>query len=144
MALKIFYKDVKFRLRKTKEIKNWIMQVIRSEKKEPGDLFFIFVNDKYIRQINKEFLEHDYYTDVIAFDYREGEIINGEIYIGIETVRRNTKIYGSTLRNEILRVMIHGVLHLIGYNDKNEVEKKEIGRKEDEYINKFSKEKNGF
>lgn len=144
MALKIFYKDVKFRLRKTKEIKNWIMQVIRSEKKEPGDLFFIFVNDKYIRQINKEFLEHDYYTDVIAFDYREGEIINGEIYIGVETVRRNTKIYGSTLRNEILRVMIHGVLHLIGYNDKNEVEKKEIGRKEDEYINKFSKEKNGF
>lgn len=142
--LKIFYKDVKFRLRKTKEIKNWIVQVIRSEEKEPGDLSFIFVNDKYIRKINKEFLAHDYYTDVIAFDYGEGKIIKGEIYIGIETIRRNTKIYRSTLKNEILRVMIHGVLHLIGYNDTNEIEKKEIRRKEDEYIKKFSKGKNGF
>jgi len=136
-VLKIFYKDVKFRLRKTREIKNWIVQVIRSEGKEPGDLSFIFVDDKYIRKINKEFLDHDYYTDVVAFDYGERNIINGEIYLGIETIRKNTKLYKTKLRNEILRVMIHGVLHLAGYEDKNEMESEKMRKKEDMYVNEF-------
>ncbi len=135
--LKIYYKDVKFRLRKTKEIKNWIVQVIRSEGKEPGDLYFIFVADNYIKRINREFLNHDYYTDVIAFDYGEGNIISGEIYLGIETIKRNAKIFKSTIKNEIFRVMIHGVLHLIGYNDKNENEVKEMRRKENIYLDEL-------
>ena len=142
--LKIYYKDVKFRLRKTKEIKNWIVQVIRSEGKEPGDLSFIFVADNYIKKINREFLNHDYYTDVIAFDYGEGNIINGEIYLGIETIKRNTKIFNSNLKDEILRVMIHGVLHLMGYNDKNENEVKKMRRKEDVCLDELKRRGDGI
>ena len=142
--LKIYYKDVKFRLRKTKEIKNWIVQVIRSEGKEPGDLSFIFVADNYIKKINREFLNHDYYTDVIAFDYGEGNMINGEIYLGIETIKRNAKIFNSNLKNEILRVMIHGVLHLIGYNDKNENEVKKMRRREDVYLDELKRRGDGL
>ena len=142
--LKIYYKDVKFRLRKTKEIKNWIVQVIRSEGKEPGDLSFIFVADNYIKKINRDFLNHDYYTDVIAFDYGEGNMINGEIYLGIETIKRNTKIFNSNLKDEILRVMIHGVLHLIGYNDKNANEVKQMRRKEDVYLDELKRKGDGL
>ena len=140
---KIYYKNVKFRLRKTREIKNWIVQVIRSEEKEPGDLSFIFASDKYIKEISKEFLNHNYNTDVIAFDYKKGNVINGEIYLGINTIRKNAVQYKNTILNEVLSVMVHGVLHIIGYDDKTEIEKKKMKKMEDIYLEIF-KEKDGI
>jgi len=140
---KIYYKNVKFRLRKTREIKNWIVQVIRSEEKEPGDLSFIFASDKYIKEINKEFLNHNYNTDVIAFDYKKGNVINGEIYLGINKIRKNAVQYKNTILNEVLRVMVHGVLHIIGYDDKTEIEEKKMKKMEDIYLEIF-KEKDGI
>ena len=140
---KIYYKDVKFRLRKTKDIKDWIVQVIRSEEKEPGDLSFIFASDKYIREMNMEFLQHNYDTDVIAFDYKKGNVISGEIYLGINTIRKNAVQYRNTILNEVLRVMVHGVLHIIGYDDKTEIEEKKMKKMEDIYLEIF-KEKDGI
>lgn len=134
---KIYYKDVKFRLRKTKDIKDWIVQVIRSEEKEPGDLSFIFASDKYIREMNMEFLQHNYDTDVIAFDYKKGNVISGEIYLGINTIRKNAVQYRNTILNEVLRVMVHGVLHIIGYDDKNDIEKRKMKNMEDIYLDEF-------
>ena len=144
MEPKIYYKDVKFRLRKTKEIKNWIIQVIRSENKEPGDLYFIFTPDNYMIEINREFLKRDYYTDVIAFDYSEENKINGEIYIGIETVKRNAKIYKTYFINEVVRVMLHGVLHLLGYDDKEEYERKKMKEMENLYMKEIAGQKDGI
>lgn len=141
---KIYYKNVKFRLRKTKDIKNWIIQVIRSEKMEPGDLSFIFATDSYMKKLNREFLKKDYYTDVIAFDYRQGNIVDGEIYIGIEIIKRNARIYNTSFLNEVVRVMVHGVLHIIGYDDKNEKDRKEMREREDFYIRRLIEREDGI
>ncbi len=99
-----------------------------------GDLSYIFVADQVLLGINKEFMKHDYFTDIITFNYNNNKTVNGEIYISIETVYRNSKKYGVSLKNELLRVMVHGVLHLIGYDDKNENEKKRMREEEDIWI----------
>jgi len=134
---KIFYSNVKFRLGKTSNIKDWIVQVIRSEGKKAGDLSFFFVDDREIEEINSEFLKNNYSTDVIAFNYGKGDIISGEVYMSIDTIKRNSKIYRTKFKEEILRVMIHGVLHLIGYKDKEEIEKGRMKEKEDYYLERI-------
>jgi rRNA maturation RNase YbeY len=141
---KIYYRNVKFRLGKTKDIKNWIVQVIRSEGKRTGDLSFFFLPDKDLREINRQFLEHDYNTDVIAFDYGSAGTVSGEIYMSIETIRRNSTVYGTRIKEEILRVMVHGTLHLIGYDDSDEAARKEMSAKEDYYLSKMESYKDGL
>jgi rRNA maturation RNase YbeY len=120
LSIKIYYDRIKFRLKKTGEIKRFLERVIRDEKRIPGDLKFIFTDDTSLQDINREFLKNRYYTDIISFDYSEGGVINGELYISQEAVRRNAANYDVRIKEEILRVMIHGVLHLCGYNDNNE------------------------
>lgn len=117
MSIKIFYDRIKFRLHHTGDIKRFLEKVIMEEKKIPGDLNFIFTGDSSLLQINREFLEHDYFTDVISFDYSEKDILSGEIYISIDTVRSNAERFNVPVRIETIRVMIHGVLHLCGYLD---------------------------
>lgn len=134
MAIKIYYRNVKFRLGKTKGIKDWIEEVIRTEGKEPGDLSFIFVNDREILEINREFLKHDYYTDVIAFDYHEGNNIEGEVYLSIDTIRKNSILFSKRLKDEVLRVMVHASLHLAGYKDDDERGKAIMREAEDKYL----------
>ncbi len=137
MKINVFYDDIKYRLTNKKRIKEIIEKVIREEKKLLDDLNFVFTDDKSILNINKEFLKNNYYTDVIAFSYGENKRINGEIYISIETVRKNAYNYKVSFSNEILRVMIHGTLHLCGYDDKTDREREIMRKKEDFWIEKY-------
>lgn len=109
-----------------------------------GDLIFVFVGDREILKINREFLKHNYYTDVIAFDYCSSNIIEGEIYLSIDTIRKNALSYSFYLREEVLRVMIHSILHLIGYNDSDEEQQSAMRRAEDRYLEVFKEMQNGF
>jgi probable rRNA maturation factor len=139
LSIKINYDRIKLRIHRTGEIKTFLEKVIRDEKKVPGDLKFIFTDDVTELDINRKFLSHDYYTDVIAFDYSDGNIVNGEIYISAETVRRNANIYKTTVREELLRVMLHGILHLCGYNDKAKRNKDVMFTKQEELLIRFVK-----
>lgn len=115
----------------------WIEKIIQSEKKEAGDISFIFCSDHYLLGINKEFLNHDYFTDVITFDYVEEDKISGDIFISVDRVKENAETFNVTYKNELNRVMIHGILHLLGYKDKSVQEKQLMTQKEDEYLSKL-------
>ena len=119
MSIKIYYDKIKFRIHKTGEIKKFLEKVIRDEKRVPGDLKFIFTDDVTLQDINKEFLKHEDYTDIISFDYSTRNVINGELYISAEALKRNAIIYKAGIKEELIRVMIHGVLHLCGYDDNS-------------------------
>jgi len=138
LSIRIFYDEVEYRLKKTRIIKNLIIEVIRNESKIPDGLNFIFTRDKDLMEINKEFLKSDYLTDVIAFDYNAKNKIRGEIYINVDAVKRNSVKYKVNLEDEIIRVMIHGVLHLTGYDDKTSEEKRRMRKLENQWLKKFN------
>lgn len=96
----------------------WIKAVAATHNRKVGEIGYMFVNDEKILEVNNEYLGHDYYTDVITFDYCEGNILNGDIVISLDTVRSNAEKFGKTYEDELFRVIIHGVLHLCGINDK--------------------------
>ena len=115
-------------------IKSWINRTIKAEGKKAGELSIIFTTDEFLLDLNKKYLKHNYYTDVITFDYSEENIISGDIFVSLERVAENASIYGEDLRKELLRVIIHGVLHLCGYGDKTPDEKDNMRNKEDLYL----------
>ena len=109
---------VKFTNIKKREVSNWIRQVAASYGKKVGDIAYLFVNDDAILEANNKFLGHDYYTDIITFDYCDGKLVNGDMMISLDTVFTNADKFGRPYNEELHRVIIHGILHLCGINDK--------------------------
>lgn len=120
-------------------IKKWIHQTIKSENCELAFLNVVICSDDFLLPLNKKYLNHDTLTDIITFPFESEPIINGVIYISIERVRENAKIYHQTISNELHRIIIHGVLHLCGYGDKTKSQKQEMTKLEDKYLNKLAK-----
>ena len=108
--------------------------VIEEKDFELGEINYIFCNDEYLHKINVEFLQHDTYTDIISFDYTLGKNISGDIYVSIERVKENAQKFNVTFDNELHRVIIHGILHYLGYKDKTEEQKKEMRNKENQCL----------
>jgi probable rRNA maturation factor len=113
------------------KIRNWIKKIVELEKKYLGTINYIFVSDEYLLKLNNESLKHDYYTDIITFDYSENSMISGDLFISIDRVIDNAKQLNVLFIDELHRVMIHGVLHLCGYGDKSAKEEKIMRSKED-------------
>ncbi len=120
---------------KGKQFNNkWLRMVAESEIKRIGDISIIFCSDNYILDVNMKYLQHDYFTDVITFDYCEGDKLSGDLFISVDTVRENAKLYNTDFNDELNRVMVHGILHLIGYDDHSQKDKQLIRKKEDYYL----------
>lgn len=117
-----------------RQVIRWIEAVAESYNRHIGDINYIFVDDAYILEINRRFLEHDYYTDIITFDYTLGRILSGDLYISLDTVDTNAVLVGSTYKEELLRVVIHGILHLCGINDKGPGEREQMEAAEDKAL----------
>lgn len=117
--------------------KNWIERIIFSEKKILGDIMFVFCDDQFLLKKNIKYLNHDTLTDVISFDYSNEKKVSGDILISIDRVKENAKLYNQTFSTELNRVMAHGLLHLLGYNDKSKEEAKIMKSKENYYLSKL-------
>ena len=130
-----FTEDIKFELKGKLLNNRWLKMVVGSEVKKMGDLSIIFCSDPYILDINLRYLQHDYFTDIITFDYCEGDTVSGDLFISIDSVRENALIYGAGFEDELDRVMVHGVLHLLGYDDHTPEEQAVMRAKENYYVN---------
>jgi len=135
LAIRFFSDGVSFQFDGIRKISQWLRQVAAAEGKKTGSLSYIFVSDEIIRDINKMYLQHDDYTDIITFDNSTDDTISGEMYISIDTVRINAKEYQTGFREELFRVMVHGILHLCGYKDKTIDEQQKMRTEEDKYLN---------
>ena len=124
-----------FTLKNKRKIKNWLKDTIVNEKKKVGDINYIFCSKQYLKKINNDYLTKNYETDVISFDFSDDNKISGDIYVSSETVKKNSIIFNVSFNNELKRVMVHGLLHLLNYNDKSKQEQKIMREKENFYIN---------
>lgn len=130
-----FFEDTKFVLKSRRENNAWLKAVASSEIKKLGAINIIFCSDNYILDINQKYLGHDYFTDIITFDYCEGNVLSGDLFISIDTVRDNASFYGAdSFENELQRVMVHGLLHLIGYDDHTPEQQAVMREKENYYL----------
>jgi len=134
MSICYFNEDVLCPVFKKRMISKWIKDVIISEGKKVGEISFIFCSDNYLFEINKKYLNHDYLTDIVTFDYVEGVILNGDIFISIDRVCDNAKMFSTSTISELQRVLVHGILHLSGYKDKSKKDKILMTSKEDFYL----------
>ena len=115
----------------------WIKETAAEYGKKAGDVAYIFCSDERILEVNKQYLQHDYYTDIITFDYSEGQIISGDIFISVDTVKTNAEEFGVSFEQELNRILIHGILHLCGQDDKTPELRLEMTRKENLAIERF-------
>lgn len=133
----LFHYETDFALKTETNYANWICSVVESEGKIVGEINYIFCDDDYLYNININYLNHNTLTDIISFDYTDGNTISGDIFISVERVRENADELGINFHQELLRVMSHGVLHYCGYKDKSDVDEKLMRKKEDEKIKMF-------
>ena len=130
-----FSEDITFNLQSKMIVKKWLKQVAEGAGYSIGDLNYIFCSDSYLLEMNKQYLGHDYFTDIITFDYCEGNVLSGDLFISIDTVRDNASFYGAdSFENELQRVMVHGLLHLIGYDDHTPEQQAVMREKENYYL----------
>ena len=132
-----FHYEMDFILQDESKYVGWIKDLVASEDGEISHLDYIFCTDAYLLEKNQEFLKHDTYTDIITFDYSKGKTIAGDVFVSIERLKENSDKYNVRFNEELLRVMAHGVLHLLGYKDKSEEEKAIMRQKENEKIKLF-------
>ena len=132
--IRYFNEGVQFVLKDKLANNRWLKMVAGSEVRSIGDINIIFCSDNYILDVNLRYLGHDYFTDIITFDYCEGKRLSGDLFISIDTVRENAIDYGAEFDDELHRVMVHGLLHLIGYDDHTPEEERLIHEKEDYYL----------
>lgn len=129
-----FVSETDFKLTQQSKISSWISDTIIEESFEEGEVMYIFCDDSFLLNLNQKYLDHDTLTDIISFDYAVGKQINGEIYISIERVKENAEIFCVPFNHELMRVIVHGILHYCGYADKTESEQELMRIKEDYYL----------
>lgn len=130
--------SVKYRLPHRRILRKWLEALAEAEGKQVGELSVILCSGEELLDINRRYLQHDYFTDIITFDYCVGDCLSGDLFISCDTVRANAKIYGQAFDNELRRVMAHGVLHLCGYSDATAVEQKQMRNMENKCLKKWN------
>lgn len=129
-----YFEDIKFVFRQKTLTRKWLKLVAESEICRIGDISVIFCSDNYILDINQKYLGHDYFTDIITFDYREGDHLSGDLFISVDSVRENSIEFGTSFNDELNRVIVHGLLHIIGYDDHTDEDIKVMRSKENYYL----------
>ena len=132
-----FHYETDFQINEEHKYVDWVSRVVASEDRSIKQLDYVFCSDNFLWELNKKHLNHDTFTDIITFDYSEEIRVSGDIFISIDRVIENAETYGTEFHNELLRVMSHGLLHLMGYNDKSNSDKSEMSAKENEKIKMF-------
>ena len=133
------FEDTDFQFKNRKFNNMWLKMVVESEIKKLGQVAIVFCSDNYILDINQRYLQHDYFTDIITFDYCDNNLISGDLFISVDSVKENSLFYGVDFETELNRVMVHGILHLIGYDDHTEEDIKVMREKENYYLEMRSK-----
>ncbi len=138
LPIQFFSEDISFILKDKIRIRKWLNVVISEEKKRPWYINFIFCSDDYLFELNRTYLKQETFTDILTFPYQDDKnIISGDIFISINRVKENANDFNQDFDNELLRVMVHGILHLVGYSDYGTKEKKIMTKREDYYLKKF-------
>ena len=118
MAIAYYAEDIELPAIKKRAVSGWVKAVAETYGKKTGDISYIFCSDEKILEVNRQYLQHDYYTDIITFDYCQGDRLSGDLFISLDTIRTNAEQFGASYEDELHRVIIHGILHLCGINDK--------------------------
>lgn len=137
MAIFFHDENVHSGLKRKQVVKAWLKKVIEQDKKKEGEINIVFTDDEHLRDINKKFLSREYYTDIITFNYSEKPGVSGDIFISLERVKENARTFKETETRELLRVIVHGILHLIGYRDSTMEEKRRMREKENACLELF-------
>lgn len=138
MAIRFSYQSGDFELPEAEKVRRWITEVVRRRGMAVGNINYLFCDDEYLLQVNRQYLDHDTYTDIITFDYVAGGLVSGDILISVERVGENAQQFGVPFGQELHRVVIHGVLHLLGQGDKSPSEAAEMRRLEEESLSLWS------
>lgn len=134
MPVSYYTQDCCFRFKGKRAVSHWIRRTAQREGKNLGAVGVVFCSDAALLEINRRYLQHDYLTDIITFDYSEGDTISGDLMISIDTVRSNAQLFGVSFEEELMRVIIHGILHLCGYGDKTPAEEQRMRTLENQYL----------
>lgn len=131
MAIYFSTENIAFDLKNKLKVKKWISDIIKAQNKKVGDISYLFCDDAYLIEVNHTYLDHDTYTDIITFDYVEGDLISGDIMISVERVKENAQLFNTSFDQELHRVIIHGILHLLGQGDKTDKQAAQMRKKEE-------------
>ena len=134
MSIRFSVQSGGFELAEPEKVRRWLSEVIRSRGMSVGNINYLFCDDDYLIQVNRQYLDHDTYTDIITFDYVAGGLVSGDILISVERVGENAVLFGVPFEQELHRVVVHGVLHLLGQGDKSDSEAAEMRRQEEEAL----------